>query len=84
MHKSPHGREANGFGVHVKDCYLWAQIQYLDSCTDYRECIRIGQMPTLSAELTTEDERTPYRFEAIGVFALVAFLASIFLILIFR
>jgi hypothetical protein len=84
MHKSSHGRQAVGFAVHVKDCYLWAQIQYLDSCTDYRECIRIGQMLTLSAELTTEDERTPYRFEAIGVFALVAFLASIFLILIFR
>ena len=26
-----------GEGVHIGDCYVWAEIYYLDSPTDYRE-----------------------------------------------
>ena len=29
-------RESEG-GIHVGDCYVWAEIYYLDSRTDYRE-----------------------------------------------
>jgi hypothetical protein len=25
--------------MHVKDCYIWSEIYYLDSPTDYRECL---------------------------------------------
>jgi hypothetical protein len=27
----------HGEGIHVGDCYVWAEISYLDSPTDYRE-----------------------------------------------
>jgi hypothetical protein len=38
---------ANGLGrkpakdmeFHIGDCYVWSEIQYLDSPTDYRECL---------------------------------------------
>jgi len=26
-----------GYSVHVSDCYIWSEIYYLDSPTDYRE-----------------------------------------------
>lgn len=28
---------AHGTSFHVKDCYVWSEIYYLDSATDYRE-----------------------------------------------
>lgn len=30
-------RDAAGESFHVRDCYVWAEIFYLDSPTDYRE-----------------------------------------------
>jgi hypothetical protein len=30
-------RQIGGEPVHVRDCYIWAEIYYLDSPTDYRE-----------------------------------------------
>jgi hypothetical protein len=27
-----------GESVHIGDCCVWAEINYLDSLTDYREC----------------------------------------------
>jgi len=29
--------DIGGYPVHVKDCYIWSEIYYLDSPTDYRE-----------------------------------------------
>lgn len=29
--------EVGGDSFHVRDCYVWAEIYYLDSDTDYRE-----------------------------------------------
>jgi len=31
------GKQVGGELVHVRDCYVWAEIHYLDSPTDYRE-----------------------------------------------
>jgi hypothetical protein len=28
-----------GHAVRIGDCYVWAAIEYLDSASDYRECI---------------------------------------------
>ena len=30
-------KEIGGEGIHVRDCYVWAEIYYLDSPSDYRE-----------------------------------------------
>jgi len=29
--------EIGGEGIHVRDCYVWMEIYYLDSPSDYRE-----------------------------------------------
>ena len=31
--------QASGAPSHVGDCYIWVEIYYLDSATDYRECL---------------------------------------------
>ena len=38
--------------VHVKDCRIWAEIQYLDSPTDYRECVP-GRISTCATDLSS-------------------------------
>lgn len=30
-------KQIGGEAVHIRDCYVWAEISYLDSSTDYRE-----------------------------------------------
>jgi len=30
-------KRIGGEAVHIRDCYVWAEIYYLDSKTDYRE-----------------------------------------------
>jgi hypothetical protein len=30
-------RDIEETGVHIRDCYVWAEIYYLDSPTDFRE-----------------------------------------------
>ena len=30
-------KQIGGEPVHVRDCYVWAEVYYLDSRTDYRE-----------------------------------------------
>src|SRR5437667_11827664 len=32
-------KKLGGYSVHVGDCYIWSEIYYLDSPTDYRECL---------------------------------------------
>jgi len=32
-------KQIGGEPVHIRDCYVWAEIYYLDSMTDYREFI---------------------------------------------
>jgi len=39
MHHTAEHRTIGGEAVHVGDCFIWAQIHYLDSPTDYREYI---------------------------------------------
>jgi hypothetical protein len=35
-------RQIGGEPVHVRDCYIWAEIYYLDSPTDYREYLPLA------------------------------------------
>jgi hypothetical protein len=30
-------KQIGGEAIHIRDCYVWAEIYYLDSKTDYRE-----------------------------------------------
>lgn len=36
-----------GTDAHVGDCYVWAQIYYLDSATDYREFLPCDNPPLM-------------------------------------
>jgi hypothetical protein len=37
MREDTQSNAVAGESVHVGDCYVWAEITYLDSTTDYRE-----------------------------------------------
>jgi hypothetical protein len=54
--------QIGGTGIHVGDCYVWAEIHYLDSPTDYREflpCNHPRQVPP-SSQLVMLDDRAPF------------------------
>jgi hypothetical protein len=85
MYQLPHQRHPGGTAVHVRDCYVWAEIQYLDSATDYHEYLpsRPNPIPH-DAELTFEDERICWKWERLYTLKFVGFLACILLLLVSR
>ncbi len=48
-------KQIGGEPVHIRDCYVWAEIYYLDSKTDYRECLLEPAHPALENELVMLD-----------------------------
>jgi hypothetical protein len=69
-------KQIGGTTTHVRDCYIWAQIHYLDSPTDYRECLQSGR--SLRARLNEElimlgDMPSPRKF--LGAALLICALA---------
>jgi len=44
-----HQAGVNGY-LQLQDCRIWAEIDYLDSPTDYRECLPGAQTPPLAAD----------------------------------
>jgi len=67
--------------MHVGDCYVWSEIYYLDSPTDYRECLpphRISpcNIPRSGFSLLEPSETTPGHF----VLRILVFLASFLII----
>jgi len=70
-----------GHPMHVGDCYVWSEIYYLDSPTDYRECLpphRISpcNIPRSGFSLLEPSETTPGHF----VLRILVFLASFLII----
>lgn len=53
---NPDRRAGDGF-VYVKDCRIWAEISYLDSPTEYRECLPVSRTPShhVKGGVLTED-----------------------------
>jgi hypothetical protein len=54
-----------GNGSHVGDCYVWAEINYLDSPTDYREFLPSSapsSMPPIGELVMLDDGATFPRF----------------------
>ena len=53
--------QTGGTASHVGDCYIWAEVYYLDSATDYRECLppRIQEAESDLGKLVMLDEVTP-------------------------
>ena len=81
----PYEKQTGGVAVHVKDCYVWAEIQYLDSSTDYQESLSARRTPLFSDnDLTLEDERTVWAWEKLCASTLIAVLVCTLLLLIVR
>jgi hypothetical protein len=61
MREPTHKEQVGGTAASIGDCYVWAEIYYLDSPTDYRECLSSsGPTPVdLSNELVMLDDVTP-------------------------
>jgi hypothetical protein len=58
-----------GTPIHVKDCYIWAEIYYLDSSTDYREYLTQSNesvRPLPGQELVMLDDITPIRLRDVA------------------
>jgi hypothetical protein len=62
-------KEIGGEAIHVRDCYVWAEIYYLDSPTDYREYIPKPVSQRRSAadeEFITLDNPGPFPWRAVA------------------
>jgi hypothetical protein len=55
MKKTNHPTQSSGANSYIGDCYVWAEIYYLDSTSDYRECLTRQSQ----SELVMLDEITP-------------------------
>jgi hypothetical protein len=66
--------EIKGEAIHVGDCYVWAEIYYLDSPTDYREYIsnHVLQPSTATGEeFITLHNAGPFSWGAVSKFFVV-------------
>jgi hypothetical protein len=77
-------KQVGGTTARVTDCYLWAEIYYLDSPTDYRECLRsdypLSEVP--SNDLVMIDNVTPGPRAGAGRLLAATFSACIILLAI--
>jgi len=86
MEARPGKERIGGSAVHVGDCYVWASISYLDSSTDYRECLppRRQRVVPSDDELGMLDERSRWLWARAGGITILALLTSIFLLAFLR
>jgi hypothetical protein len=49
--KPVQGKQIGGEAIHIGDCQVWVEIYYLDSQTDYRECLPRKRVLVRSDEL---------------------------------
>jgi len=75
MRKDTQSNMVTGGSVYVGDCYLWAEISYLDSPTDYREFLPSAVQPQTTGELVLLDDGPVLRLSKkwVGVRELLIF-----------
>jgi hypothetical protein len=66
MNEFTHPKKIGGTSCHIGDCYVWAEIHYLDSPTDYREYLSASNLESRH-ELVMLDDTVPVSFAAHGV-----------------
>jgi hypothetical protein len=62
------GERYGGHEFHVADCYVWAEISYLDSPTDYREYLpqKVRGPRKMQQMVLLDDQATPSFFVRLG------------------
>jgi len=65
-----------GAAVRIGDCFIWAAIQYLDSPTDYRECLPSHRNPSGELIFLDDGRRWP---RILGPLVAIAILACVLL-----
>ena len=69
MSKLVRSQASVGTSFHISDCYVWAEIFYLDSATDYREYLpKKGVMRAGFGEFTNLDDSSGFLTHAAGFF----------------
>ena len=78
------GREIGGEAFHVGDCHIWSAIYYLDSPTDYRECLpQPGVCPhTIGDDLVMLDSSRNLASPQTGLASLSALVTLVVLIVL--
>ncbi len=57
MIKDTQSNTVTGESVYVGDCYVWAEISYLDSSTDYREFLPSAVQSQTMGDLVFMDDK---------------------------
>ncbi len=81
-------KQIGGKSVHIRDCYIWAEIYYLDSKTDYREYLPERPQARPECELVMLDSswESPNPNFIVGLlirFALI-FVSGLFMYVVLR
>jgi len=86
METRPGKERIGGSAVHVGDCYVWASISYLDSSTDYRECLPHRRRRAIPSddELVILDKRNHWLWARPDGITILLFLTSVFLLVLLR
>jgi hypothetical protein len=76
--------KTGGTAIHVGDCYIWAEIYYLDSPTDYREFLPNNDLRSMrpSSKLVMLDDLAPFRRSNLNWFLAASVLAGVVLSLV--
>ena len=64
-------KEISGEGIHVRDCYVWTEIHYLDSGSDYREYLEQDR------HLNRDGRLTMFLPPRLSLLAIVFFLIAV-------
>jgi hypothetical protein len=80
-------RDLAGRTFHISDCYVWAEIYYLDSPTNYREYLpqsdarpRFGDLVMLDSEKASPQSKIKAVSVFVSCFVLVLFLLAGYLL----
>ena len=76
--------QIGGEPVHIRDCYVWAEIYYLDSKTDYREYLpeRAPSLPENELVMLDSPSPTPNSIVSAAVPLALVVLSALFMYLV--
>ena len=74
------GKDVAGSSFHIGDCYIWAEIFYLDSSTDYREYLPQSTWRPLAVKggdlIMLDDSSSSVSLTTVWIIALLLLLAA--------